>query len=328
MKKLVAAAFAATAMAAFADAEKVDGNSAKVEKPAEVEQESGAPIFWGFANYGIYSGYQLYGSIVNTEPTLQGYGEVNANLPFEVGPLDDLGYFGGGIWCNSDLTGKRSSSYRRAFNEFDFNVHWGKTFWFDDDKTWGLAYRTSFVWYFYPHTGGKRDGLALWYAGDVTDPTRRRGTPTTMDWNHYFEVVNPYLIPYLNVVHEYEQSNGNLLQFGVKKPWQITDAFSVCPFIEFVWRNRNYNWCFSNYGLDPDYQKIDAGLGTMKLELDATYMFADWIGVFAKVAYCQNLDPNLREAANYVGSPRCGDGAAYGKWNEFCWGGVGVCVNF
>lgn len=306
MKQLMMAVLVAATLNAFAADTKKSEN--KAPENAQIEEES-APILWGFANYGWYSGYQLYGSIVNTEPTLQGYVELNANLPFAVGPLDDLGYLGAGIWNNSDLTGKRSESYRRAFNEFDFNAHWGKTFWFDEERQWGLGYRMSFVWYYYPQTGG------------------RPYTKTTFDWNHSFELINPYLIPYINVVHEYKESDGNLLQFGVKKPWQITKEFSVCPFIEMVWRNRNYGWCFSNFGRDPrSGEKLEAGLATLKLELDATYMFTDWIGVFAKVAYCQNLDPSLRDAARELGT--YGGGAEYGRYNEFCWGGVGVCVNF
>lgn len=300
MKKLIFAVAVSTALVGFADG----------EKPEEV-QSSKPPIVWGFGNYGFYSGYQLYGSIVNTEPTLQGYFEINANLPFEVGPMDDLGYLGGGVWSNTDLTGKRNESMRRAFNEFDFNVHWGKTFWFDDEKTVGLTYRTSVVWYWYPHTGGNRES-----------------TKTTMDWNHYFELANPYVVPYINVVHEYLLSDGNLLQFGVKKPFEIeaVEGLTLTPFIELVWRNRNYGWCFSNFGNGPDGEKIGAGLATLKLELDATYMITDNFGVFAKVAYCQNLDPNLREAADYCYD--LGDGSCYGRYNEFCWGGVGLCFSF
>ena len=305
IKKLMVAVAAMSAFSVFAEGE--------AEATELVENK--APILWGFGNYGFYSGYQLYGSIVNTEPTLQGYLEVNGNLPWSVGPLDNLGYLGVACWCNSDLTGKREHSYRRAFNEFDPNVHWGKTFWFDDDKTWGLDYRMSFVWYWYPHTRKDVNGGY---------------TATTMDWNHSFAILNPYLIPFLDVVHEYHESNGNLLQFGVKKPFQITDEFSLVPSVTFVWRNRNYGWCFSNYGLSDEYEKLPANLATMKLELDATYMFNKYIGVFAKVAYCQNLDDNLRDScSNVCGNPAMNPyGDTYGRYNEFCWGGVGICVNF
>ena len=80
---------------------------------------------------------------------------MNVNLPFAAGPLDDLGYFGFGYWCNSDLTGRRNAVYRRAFNENDPNVHWSKTFWFDEERSWGLAYYTTFVWYCFTRTGGR-----------------------------------------------------------------------------------------------------------------------------------------------------------------------------
>lgn len=266
-------------------------------------------IVWGFGNYGFYSGYQLYGSILNPDPVLQGYIEVNVNLPFAVGPLDDLGYIGGGYWCNSDLTGRRNASYRRAFNENDPNVHWGKTFWFDDERTWGLDYRTSVIWYCYPRTGGR-------------NPVNR----ITMDWNHAFSLVNPYLIPYITAVHEYRRTDANLVQFGVRKPWQITDGFSVTPFVELVWRENCYGWCFSNYGLDKNGNMIPGGLATLKIELDATYMFTKNFGLFAKVAYCQNIDPDLRDAADIARRAPNDDG--YGCYNEFAWGAVGVCLSF
>ena len=41
-------------------------------------------------------------------------------------------------------------------------------------------------------------------------------------------------------------------------------------------------WCFANYGLDENGDMISAGLATLKLELDATYMFTKNIGVFAR----------------------------------------------
>ena len=164
MKKLLIAALAAVACA---------GDVLADEKPASglAEESSWTDAFWGFGNYGLYSGYQLYGSLVNREPTLQGYAEVNANL--SVSDVS-LGYLGLGLWSNSDLTCYRKDKYGRIFNEWDFNIHWGTTFWFDDDKTWGLDYRTSIVWYYYPHRmyqKGYRDG-------------RRQDTDTTMDWNH------------------------------------------------------------------------------------------------------------------------------------------------
>ena len=271
--------------------------------------EAKAPIVWGFADFGYYSGYQLYGSIVNPDPVLQGYVEVDVNLPFAIGPLDDLGYIGGGYWCNSDLTGRNNASYRRAFNENDPSVHWCKTFWVDDERTWGVRYRTAFVWYCYARTGG-----------------REMVNPYTMDWNHDLELVNPYLIPYVRWIHEYRRSNANLLLFGVKRPWQVAENLTITPFVELVWRDRRYGWCFSNYGRHEDGDRLGAGWATLKLEMDATYMITEHLGVFAKVAYCQNLDPDLREAAGCAREAPKGD--VYGRYNEFAWGGVGLCLRF
>ena len=302
MKKLMIAAMAATAFTVFADEAK------------EVEKQE-APLFWGFASYGIYSGYQLYGSLLNNEPTAQGYAELNANLGFGE---TDLGFLGFGVWSNSDLTRRRSASkgncaYERGigdvFNEWDFNIHWQKTFWFDDVKTWGLTYRAYVVWYYYP-------GKYYQYM--------HPGTDTTFDFDHYFELTNPYVIPYVNIVREY-RFDSNLFQFGLKKPFQITDDFSVCPFIEMVARDSHYSWCFPTRFGDTGVGdgRTNGGLATLKVELDANYQISSHFGLFAKVAYCSVIDHHMRN--------NCDDILAsdeYGENKDFVWGGVGVSVNF
>ncbi len=301
MKKLMVAVCLAGACVASA-AEKAE-NSETAAQGAQTEEKSGLTL-WGFGNYGIYSGYQLYGSLVNSEPTLQGYLEGNASMVIKD---IDLGYLGIGIWSNTDLTDKRRNDYGKAFNEWDFNVHWGKTFWFDDEKKYGLDYRTTVVWYYYPH---RRHHLM------------EGSQYTTMDWNHSFALLNPFVTPFLDVVHEYHESDGNLLQFGLKKTVAVSDAFSLTPAITFVWRNRNYGWCFPNYGLDSNYEKINSCLATMKIGVDANYQISEHFGIFAKVAYCSIIDKDMREAAEFA------SGADYGQYKDYVWGGVGVSVNF
>ena len=266
-------------------------------------------LFWGFGNYGVYSGYQLYGSLVNSDPTAQGYLEGNMNLKWDDA---DFGYAGVGLWSNSDLTGRRRNGYGRIFNEWDFNVHWGKTFWFDDDHTIGLDYRTSVVWYYYPHHMYQKN--RLYNKHDTKD--------TTMDWNHSFALLNPFLVPFLDVVHEYHETDGNLLQFGVRRAFGVTDDLTLTPSLTFVWRNTNYGWCFPHYGKDANWGKINSCLATMKLELDANYQLTENFGLFAKVAYCSIIDKDLRDAADIS------SGDDYGKLKDFAWGGVGVTVNF
>lgn len=300
MKKLM---FAAAMMSAFTVIAADAAKTAKVdEKPAEVEAEE-APLFWGFANYGIYSGYQLYGSLLNNEPTLQGYAEGNFNLSIKD---VDLGYLGVGVWSNTDLTRRRNSSagIGDVFNEWDFNIHWGRTFWFDDDKQWGLTYRMSFVWYYYP-------GKYYQHIQPACD--------TTWDWDHYFELANPYVTPYINVVREY-RFDANLFQFGLKKSFNVGDNLTLTPFIEMVARDSHYNWCFPTR-----FGSIDTcgGLATLKVELDATYNITKNFGLIAKIAYCSIIDHHMRNNADDILSSD-----DYGENKDFVWGGVGVFVNF
>ena len=90
MKKLIIAAAVLAAGFAFAQETAPATAETSTESKAELDESEDAPFVWGFGNYGIYSGYQLYGSLLNSEPTLQGYFEVNFNIPA------DLGYLGVG----------------------------------------------------------------------------------------------------------------------------------------------------------------------------------------------------------------------------------------
>ena len=288
MKKLMMAALAAATLTAFAE-----------------DEESEDPIFWGFGNYGLYSGYQLYGSLVNSEPTLQGYAEVNANLSWDE---MEFGYLGVGLWLNSDLTKRRGDMYyplgRGVPNEYDPNIHFGRTFWFDDERTWGLDWRSTVVWVYYPPHN---------YHG-------ARHTPTTWDFDHSFALLNPYVIPFIDVVREYSQG-ANLLQFGLKKPFDVTERLSLTPSLTMVWREHQYDWCFpTKFG---DAKKCNSGIATMKLMLDANWKITDNFGLFAKVAYCSIVDPDLRDNID-----RELHGSDYGKYKDFAWGGVGVTFNF
>ena len=300
MKKLMVALCATASFCAFAD----EPAQAPAEQPAETTESTDAPLFWGFGNTGVYSGYQLYGSLVNSEPTWQTYLEGNLNLKFSD---FDLGYLGVGLWFNSDLTSQRHQSYGRFFNEYDPNIHWGKTFWFDDDNTWGLDYRTSFVWYYYPHH-------------EYQDHPTYGKTDTTMDWNHSLALVNPYITPFIDIVHEYHEAHATLLQFGAKRAFELYDNFTLTPIVVAVWRSHRYNWCFpTGFGAYRD----GSGFATVKFELDANYRITDNFGLFAKVAYCSVVDDDLRHNIDHDLH-----GADYGDAKDFVWGGVGVTFNF
>ena len=301
MKKLMIVAAVLTAGVVCAQEAETKTENAEAEP---VLEKSDDPIVWGSGNYGMYSGYQLYGSLVNSEPTMQGYVEVNFNIPGEIDYFGNLGYLGVGVWSNTDLTDKRRDSYGKAFNEWDYNVHYGKTFWFDDNDTWGLDYRASVVWYYYPHRRHhKMNG----------------STATTMDFNHSLALLNPYLVPFVDFVHEYHENNADLIQFGVKHAFKPCDTLTLTPSVTFVYRDHRYNWCFPTAGFTEFH---NGGMATMKWMLDANYKLTEHFGLFAKVAYCSIIDSDLRDAADH------GSGADYGQYKDFAWGGFGITVNF
>ena len=312
MKKLMIAAAACAAFAAFADEPKSDDSQAQANQPAEAEKEDGAPLFWGFGSSGIYSGYQLYGSLLNSEPTWQTYAEGNLNLPWDIGSV------GVGIWFNSDLTDKRNGQYGKWFNEFDPNIHFDHTFWFDDDKVWGLAYRTEFVWYYYPHHRGHHPATQ-WARGRRGHFQSSVSTFTTMDWNHYFELKNPYVTPYFKWVHEYHENKANLFLGGLKKTIGITDDITITPTFELVYRSHRYNWCFPTAGWS---EPNGSGMATSRLGFDLNWQLAAHFGLFAKVYWCHTIDHDLRHACE------TGYGNDYGQYKDFAWGGVGVTWNF
>ena len=305
MKKLMIAAAMSAAVFAQADEQKPAGAE---QPPAQLEEKDDTFPVWGFGNYGIYSGYQLYGSLLNSEPTLQGYAEVNFNIPA------DLGYIGVGVWSNTDLTDKRRDLYGKWFNEWDPNIHWSKTFWFDDDQKWGLQYLTEFVWYYYPHGRGhdhNTHGKSHFQYG--------RKTMTTMDWNHYFELKNPYVTPYFKWVHEYHENKANLFLGGLKRTVEVCKNLTLTPAAELVYRSHRYNWCFPTAGWTETH---GSGMASLRVGADANYRLTDNLGLFAKVYWCHTVDHSLRSAAEH------GSGGDYGQYKDFAWGAMGVSFNF
>ena len=70
MKRLLFLIAVGAVWCVFADdVSKSQTPEARTEKAVEMEEKDDAPWFWGFGNYGLYSGYQLYGSLLNSEPT-------------------------------------------------------------------------------------------------------------------------------------------------------------------------------------------------------------------------------------------------------------------
>ena len=311
MKKLMVAAVTAAVFAVFADEPKPAAQNAEAQSEAEEAEEDGAPLFWGFGSTGIYSGYQLYGSLLNSEPTWQTYAEGNLNLPWDIGSV------GVGLWFNSDLTDKRHGLYGKAFNELDPNIHFDHTFWFDDDKTWGLAYRTEVVWYYYPHHRGHHGPWSP--RGRSRNSQNSVSTFTTMDWNHYFELKNPFVTPYFKWVHEYHENKANLFLGGLKKTVGITDDISITPTWELVYRSHRYNWCFATDGWEELH---GSGMASSRLGFDLNWQFAEHFGLFAKLYWCHTMDHSLRHAAEN------GSGGDYGQYKDFAWGGIGLTWNF
>lgn len=305
MKQLLIAAIAVSTLwsANAADAKKAE--AATTTNEAVELEEKDDPMFaiWGFGNTGIYSGYQLYGSLLNSEPVWQTY--LEGNVSINIADID-FGYLGIGFWCNTDITDKRRDSYGQMFNETDPNVHYGKTFWFDDGKTWGLDYRASVIWYYYPHR--------MWQKHKKFGKTN-----TTMDFNHSFALINPYIVPFFTWVHEYHENNADLWEFGVKRQFSICDKLSITPSVTGVIRDHRYNWCFATHGFSEFH---NGGWATLKYMLEANYQFCENFGLFAKVAFCQTVDHSLRETADHS------SGAEYGQYKDFVWGGVGLTFNF
>ena len=140
-----------------------------------------------------------------------------------------------------------------------------------------------------------------------------------MDWNHYFELKNPYVTPYFKWVHEYHENKANLFLGGLKKTIGITDDITITPTFELVYRSHRYNWCFPTAGWS---ELSGSGMATSRLGFDLNWQLAAHFGLFAKVYWCHTIDHDLRHACE------TGYGNDYGQYKDFAWGGVGVTWNF
>lgn len=313
MKKLIIFTFTfAFTFSVLADISARPANDKFIEDVEAVHEDhpEGLPIF-AFAAYGLQSSYQVFGSTVLRDPCLQGYGEINTFLPF------DLGFAGFGLISNTTLGSHEDRIMRRAFNEWDPNVHWDKTFFLDEDHLYGINYRTTFCWYIYPshrakHTQSTRPYLHI------------KPIPTSMEWVHYIGFQNPYVTPFVEWRHEYLVYDADLWKFGLKKEIPITETIKVTPFAETVLRSKEYTWCFPTYMSSK--APIHGSWGSITLGLNCQWQITEHFGLFANVAYCRLMSESLRDMADQVREQQ-------GKWamattKDAAWGGIGFTVNF
>lgn len=314
MKKLLLFTFTLTlASIALADISARPANDKFIEDVEAVHEDhpEGLPIF-AFAAYGVQSGYQVLGSVVSRDPVIQGYSEINCFLPY------NLGFFGFGLITNTDLGHHHHQIMSRWFNEWDPNVHWDKTFFFDDDHLYGLNYRSTINWYIYP-TGRidhkHRNGTCPPYIPSI---------PTSMEWIHYFGFQNPYVTPFVEWRHEYLVYDADLWKFGLKKEVQVSDTVKITPYVETVLRSKEYVWCFptEHSAKGP----VHGSWGSLTLGLNCHWQLTEHFGLFANVAYCRLMSEHLRDMADRVTHEI--NKYEIGTMKDAAWGGVGITVNF
>lgn len=312
-KSIVLSVLMMVTFGAFADISARVANDKLIENEEVIHEDhpDGLPIF-AFAAYGLQSGYQVFGSLLLRDPCLQGYGEINCFLPA------DLGFFGFGLISNTTLGQHEDKIMRRAFNEWDPNVHWDKVFYFDEDHVYGINYRTTFSWYIYPSHRAKETQSSQPYLGI-------KPIPTSLEWVHYVGFQNPYVIPFVEWRHEYLVYDADLWKFGLKKEIPVGETVKITPYVETVLRSKEYTWCFPT-----DYnnkQPVHGSWGSLTLGLNCHWQLTEHFGLFANVAYCRLMSESLRDKADEV-RDQLGKWSGMATTKDTAWGGIGFTVNF
>lgn len=277
----------------------------------QVTEEEDKALEVGF-DMDFLTAYIYRNAVVNDRPVFQPC--VWADWTFA-----DPFYLGFYVWQNYDLTNRRrADGLKGEWNETDFNLHIGTTFWSNDDEDVNLNFEFGHEWFTYDAPG--------W--------------DTTYEWYAKLELENPIVTPYFQWAWEYLRVHGMHFEAGLKKEITVADIFgSENEFLSQLTLAGDFNlsfgsskylsYNFSTYrNLDEDgegdYEKDGIGGATIKCGLSwapCDHFSIGLVGGFTSILN-ETIRDDIRTGRSYgTISPCCAK-------DDLVWGGFQAKLSF
>lgn len=206
------------------------------------------------------------GAIYDTRPNLSQCLSLRAEIE------EDF-FIDGYAWFISSLHTMQSDSHRALFHEFEGAVRFGYDLHVSDDMM--LETKAGLLW-----------NPAIGYEGASMDC-----------WGpyvaQYFQ--NKYIIPYWDGLWIISPSRRARIRLGVRKPFKVTEKFTVTPFVETVWMDKRR--FLARYNEEPDQDVVLGGaFGTVTFGISARYKIDDNWTVYGSFSQFDIINSQARRS--------------------------------
>jgi len=290
-----------------------------------MEEEDSKFYEFGFDN-DLLTAYVWRNSVVNDGIVWQPCVWADLTCPQLFKCLPPL-TFGGYVWQNWDLTGRRSDEgLPRAMNETDYNIHLGATVWESEDGEYGVWLEFGHDWFTYRNKPGYGDD---W--------------PASYELYLKAEFTNPYVSVYGQYSQAYKPVCACHFEVGLKKDVNIGEALeSESSFLKALTFGADWNMNFGSgkylteylYGVgsgaylydedadefyfEDDY--LSNGIGGTTIKFNLAWEVCEHFTLGVVAAYTGILSNEICESMSDAG---------YGTIHKsLAWGGLQAKVSF
>ena len=190
--------------------------------------------------------------------------------------LGRFGYVLTDGWLCSALNGQTDHIHRRPFYCYEGTVRYGYAWRFDEDGNYALDTNGGLLW--------------DWLGGYEGHP----GTPLAILAVERFR--NPYLTPYWNLLHRFDDNRYTRIRTGVEHPFRPIESLLLTPYVEAIWGDASRYRIV--YGDSPSYRFLNGAYMAGVAGLLVEWTFVEHWYVWGRFRQFVTVNPAARGLAH------------------------------
>ena len=190
--------------------------------------------------------------------------------------LGDFGYLTTDGWLCSALNGETDHIHRRPFYCYEGTVRYGYAWRFTEEGDYVLDTSGGLLW--------------DWLGGYKSHP----GTPLAITVTQRFR--NPWLTPYGNLLHRFDENQYARISTGVEHPFKPIASVVLTPYVESIWGDAaRYRMA---YGESPSYCFLNGAYMVGVAGLLAEWKFLEHWYMWGRFRQFATVNPAARGLAH------------------------------